>query len=146
MLLYKIIWLGDIFAMKTINQKGITILSLIILVLIVGAAIIYAPKIYQYALDQNVRAIVTSNVQSVESEIRSELISIHPVHIWNDIDGLIKKLNFQNPVTREQQTKNGWDKPGDVVVSFDGISTFRLDGIGRDGSSLRLNIMIQKSS
>lgn len=131
--------------MLGLNQKGMTILTLIILVLIIGGAIIYAPKVYQYALDQNVRTIVTSNVQSVESEIRSELISKHPVHIWNDIDGLIKRLNFQNPVSREQQTENGWDKPGDVVVSFDGISTFRLDGIGRDGNSLRLNIMIQKS-
>jgi hypothetical protein len=46
----------------------------------------------------------------------------------------------------ERQTKNGWDKPGEVVVSFDGIDTFRLDGLGRDGSSLRLNIVIQKSS
>jgi hypothetical protein len=132
--------------MKTFNQKGITILALIIWVLIVGAAIIYAPKAYQYVLDQNVQRLVTSNVKSVESEIRSELISTHPIHIWNTIDGLINRLNFQNPVTLSQQTKNGWSRPGDVVVTFDGISTFRLDGIGRDGSSLRLNIIIQKSN
>ncbi len=132
--------------MKANNQRGITILSLIILILIIGGAILYGPKIYQYILEQNVNRIVTSNVQSVEAEIRSELISRHPVHIWNDIDELIKRLNIQNPVTLEQQTKNGWDRPGDVVVTFDGINTFRLDGIGRDGSSLRLNIIIQRSS
>jgi len=131
--------------MKTINQKGITILSLIILVLIVGGAIIYAPKAYQYILDQNIKRIVTSNVESVESEIRSELISRHPVHIWNNIDNLIEQLNLQNPITLEQQTKNGWNKSGEVVVYFDGINTFQLDGIGSDGSSLRLNIVIQKS-
>jgi hypothetical protein len=132
--------------MKLFNKKGITVLSLLILVLIVGGAIIYAPKAYQYVLDQNVRRIVISNVESVESEIRSELINQHPVHIWNNIDNLIEQLNFQNPVTLEQQTKNGWNKPGEVVIYFDGINTFQLDGIGRDGSSLRLNIVIQKSN
>jgi len=132
--------------MKTNNQRGITILSLIILILIIGVMIIYGPKVYQHILEQNVNRIVTSNVQSVEAEIRSELISRHPVHIWNDIDELIKRLNFQNPVTLEQQTKNGWDRPGDVVVTFDGVNTFRLDGIGKDGSSLRLSIIIQRSS
>ena len=131
--------------MKSINQKGITILSLLILVIIVGAAIIYAPKAYQYVIDQNIRRIVTSNVESVESDIRSELLFRHPIHIWNNIDELISDLNFINPVTREQQTENGWNKPGEVVVYFDGINTFQLDGIGRDGSSLRLNIEIQKS-
>jgi hypothetical protein len=131
--------------MKLFNKKGITVLSLLILVLIVGGAIIYAPKAYQYVLDQNVSRIVISNVESVESEIRSELINQHPVHIWNNIDNLIERLNFQNPVTLEQQTGNGWNKPGEVVVYFDGINTFQLDGIGRDGSSLRLNIVIQKS-
>jgi len=127
------------------NKKGITILSLIIWVLIIGAAILYGPKGFQYAIDQNTKHLVTSNVQSVEAEIRSELISIHPIHIWNNIDGLINRLAIQNPVTKEKQTINGWDHPGDVVVSFDGINTFRLDGIGRDGSSLRLNIIIQKT-
>jgi len=132
--------------MKPINQKGITILAILIWVIIIGGAIIYAPKIYNYALDQNVKRIVTSNVESVESEIRSELISKHPVLIWNNIDDLINRLNIQNPIALERQTKNGWDKPGEVVVTFDGIiNTFRLDGIGRDGSSLRLNIIIQKS-
>jgi len=131
--------------MKLTNQKGITILALIIWVIIIGGAIIYAPKVYQYVLDQNIMRIVTSNVESVESEIRSELISKHPVHIWNNIDNLIEQLNLQNPITLEQQTKNGWNKPGEVVVYFDGINTFQLDGIGRDGSSLRLNIVIQKS-
>jgi len=132
--------------MKVFNQRGITVLALIIWVLIIGAVIIYAPKIYNYVIDQNIRRIVISNVETVESEMRSELLSKHPVQIWNSIDSLIENLNFQNPVTMEQQTQNGWDRPGDVVVYFDGINTFRLDGIGKDGSSLRLNIIIQKSS
>lgn len=136
----------EVIDLKIDSQKGITVLRLIILVLIIGGAILYGPKAYQYVIDQNIKRIVTSNVQSVEAEIRSELISKHPVLIWNNIDGLIKRLNLQNPVSLEQQTKNGWDRPGDVVVSFDGINTFRLDGIGRDGTSLRLNIIIQKSS
>src|SRR6056297_442148 len=131
--------------MKRLNQKGITILALIIWVIIIGGAIIYAPKAYQYVLDQNIKRIVTSNVESVESEIRSELISKHPIHIWNNIDNLIEQLNLQNPITLEQQTKNGWNKPGEVVVYFDGINTFQLDGIGRGGYSLGLNIFIQKS-
>ncbi len=131
--------------MKKNNEKGITILGLIILVLIVGGTILYAPQAYQYIIDQNIRRIVTSNVQSVESEIRSELISKHPVHIWNNIDEIIKRLNIQNPVSRDKQIKNGWNSPGEVVVSFDGINTFRLDGNGRDGSSLRLNIIIQRT-
>jgi hypothetical protein len=132
--------------MKLFNQKGITILAIIIWVLIIGGAIIYAPKAYQYVLDQNIRRIIISNVETVEAEIRSELIDRHPVQIWNNIDSLIEKLKFQNPVTMEQQTKNGWNRPGEVVVYFDGINVFQLDGIGRDGSSLRLNIVIQKSS
>ena len=44
--------------MKSTNQKGITILSLIILVLIVCGVIIYAPRGNQYVLDQNVQRIV----------------------------------------------------------------------------------------
>jgi hypothetical protein len=132
--------------MRTFNQKGITILALVIWVLIVGAAIIYAPKAYQYVLDRNVQRLVTSNVEKVESEIRSELLTKHPIQIWHDMDGLINGLNFQNPVAFSRQTKNGWSRPGDVVVTFDGIDTFRLDGIGTDGSSLRLNIVIQKSN
>jgi Tfp pilus assembly major pilin PilA len=131
--------------MKITNEKGITILALIIWVVIIGAAVLYAPKGYQYVIELNTIRIITSNVKSVEAEIRSELLNTHPVHIWNNIDGLIKNLHFQNPVTRNQQTANGWDQPGDVAVSFDGINTFRLDGIGRDGSSLRLNIIVQRT-
>jgi len=127
------------------NQKGITILSLLILVLIIGSLVLYGPKIYEYVLKQNTKRLVTKNVEKIESEIRSELITNHPVHIWNNINSLIYRVSINNPVTRQRQEKNGWDKPGEVVVTFDGINTFRLDGIGRDGSSLRLNIIIQKS-
>ena len=131
--------------MKITNQKGITILSLLILVLIVGSLVLYGPKAYDYVIEQNTKRLVTENVEKIESEIRSELISRHPVHIWNNIDSLIYRVSINNPITRQRQEKNGWDKPGEVVVSFDGINTFRLDGINRDGSSIRLNIIIQKS-
>ncbi len=131
--------------MKPFNHKGITILSLLILVLIIGSLIIFAPRAYDYVVSQNVRRLVTSNVEKVEAEIRSELINKHPILIWNDIDSLIDRLGINNPVNLERQTKNGWERPGDVVVSFDGINTFRLDGISRDGSSLRLNIIIQRN-
>ena len=118
--------------MKRINEKGITILALIFWVLVIGAAILYGPKGYQYVVTQYTNKLIIANVENVEAEIRSELLSSHPVHVWNRMDSLI--------------SKNGWDHPGDVVVSFDGINTFRLDGIGRDGSSLRLNIIIQRTS
>jgi Tfp pilus assembly major pilin PilA len=131
--------------MKITNQKGITILSLLILVIIIGSAVLYGPKAYDYVVEQNTKRLVTANVEKIESEIRSELISKHPVHIWNEIDKLINSVNINNPITRQRQEENGWDKPGEVVVSFDGINTFRLDGINRDGSSIRLNIIIQKS-
>ena len=131
--------------MKSINQKGITILSLLILVLIVGGLIIYGPKLYDYVLELNTKRLVTANVESVESEIKSELINKHPIHIWNDMDPIINRLNIMNPVTRHRQDKNGWDKPGEVVVTFDGIHTFRLDGNDRNGTPLHLNIVIQKS-
>jgi len=131
--------------MKANNQKGITILSLLILVIIIGSAVLYGPKAFDYVVEQNTKRLVTANVEKIESEIRSELISKHPVHIWNEIDKLINSVNINNPITRQRQEENGWDKPGEVVVSFDGINTFRLDGINRDGSSIRLNIIIQKS-
>ena len=131
--------------MKLVNNKGITILSILILVIIVGSAVIYGPKAYDYVIEQNTKRLITSNVEKIESEIRTELISKHPVHIWNDIDNLINRGNILNPITRHRQEKNGWDRPGEVVVTFDGINTFRLDGLGRDGSSLRLNIIIQRT-
>jgi len=63
---------------------------------------------------------------------------------WNDIDKIIKSLSMQNPITKEAQTKNGWSRPGDVVVFFDGVDTFTIDGIGRGSESLNLNIVIKK--
>ena len=131
--------------MRINNQKGITVLSLLILVLIVGGGILYGPKLFNHVIDRNIKRLVTANAKSVETEIRSELIYRQPILFWNDMYYLFYALNFQNPVLSERQTKNGCDRPGDVVVSFDGINTFRLDGIGRDGSSFGLNIIIQRS-
>jgi len=126
------------------NKRGIVIITLIIWIIIIGAIIIYAPRIYNWYVEQNEIRIIKSNVESVENEIKSELMDKHPVFIWNDIDNVIKSLSFQNPVTKEPQIRNGWSSPGDVVVYFDGKNTFTLDGIGPDGNKLHLNIVIKK--
>lgn len=126
-----------------INRKGIVILTLIIWIVIIGVGIIYVPKIYNWYVEQNEIRLIKSNVESVEKEIRSELISKHPIIIWNSIDGLIKSLNIQNPITRGVQTANGFSTPGDIVVKFNSIDTFTIDAIGPDGELLNLNIVVK---
>ena len=127
-----------------LNKRGVTIIAIIIWVVIIGAIIIYAPRLYNWYVEQNTIKIIKSNIESVEDEIKSELIDKHPVLIWNDADKIIKSLSIQNPVTKEPQIKNGFSTPGDVVVDFDGENTFTLDGIGPDGNTLKLNILIKK--
>ena len=126
------------------KRRGVALITLIIWTVIIVAIIIYAPRLYNSYVEQNEIRIIKSNVESVEDEIKSELLDKHPVYIWNDIDNVIKNLNIQNPITKEAQTKNGWNRPGDVVVYFDGINTFTLDAIGPDGNMLQLNIIIKK--
>ena len=126
------------------NKRGVVLITLIIWIIIIGAIIIFAPRLYNWYIEQNTIRIIKSNVESVENEIESELIGKHPVLIWNDTDNIIKTLSIQNPVTKEPQIKNGWSSPGDVVVYFDGKDTFTLDGIGPDGNMLHLNIVIKK--
>ena len=126
------------------NKRGVVFITLIIWIVIIGAIIIFAPRIYNWYVEQDTIRIIKSNVESVENEIKSELIDKHPVLIWNDADNIIKSLSFQNPVTKEPQTKNGWSSPGDVVVYFDGKDAFTLDGIGPDGNMLHLNIVVKK--
>jgi len=127
-----------------LNNRGIVILTLIIWVLIIGAIVIYGPRMYNWYVEQNKIKLIKSNVESVEKEIKSLLIEKHPVVIWNDIDNIIKSISIQNPITRMTQTKNGLNRPGDVWVKFNGVDTFTLDGIGADGNMLHLNIMIGK--
>jgi uncharacterized membrane protein len=127
-----------------INKRGVVLITLIIWIVIIGAIIIYAPRLYNWYVEQNEIKIIKSNVESVEKEILSLIIDKHPVLIWNDIDNIVKSLNIQNPITREAQTKNGWSSPGEVVVFFDGIDTLTIDGIGRRGEALHLNIIIKK--
>jgi len=117
---------------------------LIIWVLIIGAIVIYGPRMYNWYVEQNKIKLIKSNVESVEKEIKSLLIEKHPVVIWNDMDNIIKSISIQNPITRMTQTKNGLNRPGDVSVKFNGVDTFTLDGIGADGNMLYLNIMIGK--
>jgi len=126
------------------NKRGVVLITLIIWIIIIGAIVIYGPRIYNWYVEQDEMKIIKSNVESVENEIKSLLIDKHPVLIWNDIDNIIKSLGIQNPITREAQIKNGWSRPGDVVVYFDGIDTFTIDGIGRNGEPLHLNIVIKK--
>ena len=126
------------------NKRGVVLITIIIWIIIIGAAVIYGPRLYDWYIEQNEIRIIKSNAESVENEINLLLIDKHPVYIWNDIDKIIKSLSMQNPITKEAQTKNGWSRPGDVVVYFDGIDTFTIDGIGRGGKYLNLNIVIKK--
>lgn len=126
------------------NKRGIALITIIIWIIIIGVIIVFAPRLYNSYVEQNTINIIKSNVKSVENEIKSELIGKHPILIWNDTDKIIKSLSIQNPVTKEPQTENGWNMPGDVVVGFDGVDTFTVDGIGPDGKMLHLNILIKK--
>jgi len=126
------------------NKRGIALIAIIIWIIIIGAVVIFGPRLYNWYVEQNTIRIIKSNVESVENEIKSLIIDKHPISIWNDTDNIIKSLSIQNPITKEPQTKNGWSSPGDVVVYFDGVNTFTLDGIGPDGNILHLNIVIKK--
>jgi len=130
--------------MYLFKNRGIVIITFIIWIVIIGAIVIYAPRLYNWYVEQNEIKIIKSNVESVEKEIKLLLIDKHPVYIWNDIDNIIKSLSIQNPITREAQIRNGWNRPGDVVVYFNGVDTFTIDGIGRGGKPLRLNVIIKK--
>jgi len=126
------------------SKRGVVLITLLIWIIIIGLIILYSPRVYHWYVEQNEIKIIESNVESVEKEIRSELIDKHPVLIWNDIDNVIKSLSIQNPITKEAQIKNGWSRPGDVVVFFDGINTLTIDGIDRRGEVLHLNVIIKK--
>ena len=127
-----------------LNKRGIILITLIIWVIIIVVIIIYGPRLYNWYVEQNEIKIIKSNVESVEKEIKLLIIDKHPVLILNDIDKIIKSLSIQNPITREAQIKNGWSRPGEVVVFFDGIDTLTIDGIDRGGKPLHLNVIIKK--
>jgi len=126
------------------NKRGVALITIIIWIIIIGAIIIYTPRLYNWYVEQDTIRIIKSNVESVENEIKSELIDKHPILIWNNADNIIKSLSIQNPITKQPQIRNGWSSPGDVVVYFNGVDTFTIDGIGPDGNMLRLNIVIKK--
>ena len=126
------------------NKRGVALITIIIWIVIIGAIIIYAPLLYNWYVEQEKIKIIKSNVETIENEIKSELIDKHPILIWNNTDKIIKSLSIQNPITKEPQIRNGWSSPGDVVVYFDGKDTFTIDGIGPDGNMLHLNIVIKK--
>ena len=126
------------------NKRGIVLVAVIIWIIIIGVLIIYAPRLYNWYVEQEKIKIIKSNVESVENEIKSELIEKHPILIWNNLDNIIKSLSIQNPITKKSQIRNGWSSPGDVVVYFNGMDTFTLDGIDPDGNMLHLNIVIKK--
>lgn len=126
------------------NKRGIALITILIWIVIIGAAVIYGPRLYNWYVEEEKMKIIKSNVETIENEIKSELIDKHPILIWNDTDNIIKSLSIQNPITKKPQIRNGWSSPGDVVVGFDGEDTFTLDGIGPDGNMLHLNIVIKK--
>ena len=126
------------------NKRGVVIITLLIWIIIIGVIILYAPRVYNWYVEQNEIKIIKSNVESVEKEIKLLILDNHPVLIWNDIDNIVKSLSIQNPITRKAQIKNGWSSPGEVVVFFDGINTLTIDGIGRRGEVLHLNVIIKK--
>lgn len=126
------------------NKRGIVLITVIIWIIIIGALIIYAPRLYNWYVEREKIKIIKSNIESVENEIKSELIEKHPILIWNNLDNIIKSLSIQNPITKKSQIRNGWSSPGDVVVYFNGRDTFTLDGIDPDGNMLHLNIVIKK--
>ena len=126
------------------NKRGVALITVIIWIIIIGAAIIYGPRLYNWYVEQEKIKIIKSNAESVENEIKSLMLDKHPILIWNDTDNIIKSLSMQNPVTKEPQIRNGWSSPGDIVVYFDGLDTFTLDGISPDGNMLHLNIVIKK--
>lgn len=126
------------------NKRGVVLITLIIWIVIIGAVVIYGPQLYDWYVEQNTIKIIKANVESAEKEIKLLLIDKHPVLIWNDTDNIIKSLSIQNPVTKAPQIRNGFSTPGDVVVDFNGVDTFTLDGIGPDGNMLHLNIVIEK--
>ena len=130
--------------MYLFKNRGIVIITFIIWIVIIGAIIIYAPRLYNWYVEQNEIKIIKSNAESVEKELKFLIIDKHPVLIWNDIDNIINSLRIQNPITREAQTKNGWSSPGEVVVFFNGIDTLTIDGINRDSELLHLNVIIKK--
>ena len=125
------------------NKRGVVLITVIIWIIVIGVTIIYAPRLYNWYVEQEKIKIIKSNAESVENEIISELIEKHPILIWNNTDNIIKSLSIQNPVTKKLQIRNGWSNPGDVVVYFNGIDTFSLDGISPDGNMLHLNIVIK---
>ena len=127
-----------------LNKRGITIITIIIWIAIIGAIIIFAPKIYNYYTEKNTEGIIKSNMESVEDEIKSQLIDTHPVLIWGNMDKLIKSLSFQNPITKKTQIKNEYKVPGAVSVYFDGVNTFTIDGVGPNGEYLNENITIAR--
>jgi Tfp pilus assembly major pilin PilA len=126
------------------NKRGVILITLLIWVIIIVVIIIYAPRLYNRYVEQDEIKIIKANVESVEKEIKLLIIDKHPVLIWNDIDNMVKSLSIQNPITREAQIKNGWNRPGEVVVFFDGIDTLTIDGIDRRGKPLHLNVIIKK--
>ena len=126
------------------NKRGVALITVIIWIVIIGAIIIYAPRIYHWYVEQATIRIIKSNVESVENEIKLLVIGTHPVLIWNDADKIIKSLTIQNPVKKESQIRNGFNSPGDVVVGFNGADTFTLDGIDPARNMLYLNIVIKE--
>jgi Tfp pilus assembly protein PilE len=51
------------------NKRGVILITLLIWVIIIVVIIIYAPRLYNWYVEQNEIKIIKSNVESVEKEI-----------------------------------------------------------------------------
>jgi len=52
------------------NKRGIVLITVIIWIVIIGAAVIFGPRLYNQYVEQNAIKIIKSNVESVEKEIK----------------------------------------------------------------------------
>lgn len=71
------------------NKRGVVLITVIIWIIVIGAAVIYGPRLYNWYVEQEKIKIIKSNAESIENEIKSELIEKHPILIWNDTDKII---------------------------------------------------------
>jgi len=103
------------------KKRGVVLITVIIWIVIIGAIIIYAPRLYNWYVEQEKIKIIKSNAESVENEIKSLMIDKHPILIWNDADKIIKSLRIQNPITKEPQIRISLDK---LKIKINGIFEF----------------------
>jgi hypothetical protein len=51
------------------NKRGVALMTIIIWIVIIGAAVIFGPQLYNRYVEQNTIEIIKSNAESIENEI-----------------------------------------------------------------------------